>query len=340
MKMAFKVLKGRYFKTTNLINVCYFVTYRCNAECLFCDLGNKKLQKPEMTLSQAKQMIGELKSVNVQQVSLVGGEPVLRSDLPEIISCCKDVEMRVAITTNGFLFRKAVIKGRPDEINISLDFPDHRHGEYRRVHNGFSKVCNTIGSYVKYKKDFAYSVGINIVLMRENLDSLEDIMRLARATKVDKVNIQPLFWSQVRKKDEMDSAFTEAELTHVEAMLHHMKEMYGDLLSTSKLFLSAIPDYLRGPQRHKLFCFSGSTYLRIDPAGEVHPCTFMESAGNLMEKPLIEILKSRKYTEIHARAIKRRCPDCLCPDFFEPNLLCHPLHWKELFFKLSKMNQF
>ncbi len=330
MGLISKVLKSRYLHSVNLINVCVFVTYRCSANCLFCELGNKATTRPELSLAQIKEVIRELKSLDVRRVSLVGGEPLLRNDLPEIIESVRKNGMSVSLTTNGFQVRDDVLRSKPNEINVSLDFIDSRHEKYRRVAKAFEKVCNSLDFYSKNREFYDYKLGITIVLMKENLDSISEVVKFSSDFNVDKIGIQPLIIPQIRDDDKIDKYFSEEELIKIEKILKNLKREYGKLITTSKLFLYSIPDYFRGTGNHELFCFAGGTMLNIDPTGEVFPCLFMESAGNIQEHSLPDILTSQKYMDLHVRASKRKCPDCLCPDIFEPNLLLHPTHWQEL----------
>ena len=330
MTLASKILKSRYLTSVNLINVCLFVTYRCSANCLFCELGNKATERSELDLSELKRVIRELRSLDVRRISLVGGEPLLRNDLPEIIECVRKNQMSISLTTNGFQIREDVLKSKPNEINVSLDFVDSRHEKYRRVPDAFDKVRKSLDFYLRNRDIYNYKLGITTVLMKENLDSIYEVVKFASELNVDKVGIQPLIIPQIRDDEKIDKYFSEEELITIEETLNNLKRKYPKLITTSRLFLNSVPDYFRGPGKHKLFCFAGGTMLNIDPTGEVFPCLFMESAGNLQEHSLLEILTSQKFKDLHASASKRKCPDCLCPDIFEPNLLLHPFHWQEL----------
>lgn len=82
----------------------FAVTYRCNSKCQNCNLWQKKPEN-ELTLSE----IDEFFSVNrgifkdVKSIQLTGGEPFLRSDLPEIAGIVsKNIPgCMVWIPTNG-----------------------------------------------------------------------------------------------------------------------------------------------------------------------------------------------------------------------------------------------
>src|SRR4051812_31904100 len=88
------------------------VTDRCNFRCPYCmpkevfGAGYTFLRDPQlMTLGELTRIVRAFRALGVEKVRLTGGEPLLRSDVPDLIHALKhDLGLpEVALTTNGWL---------------------------------------------------------------------------------------------------------------------------------------------------------------------------------------------------------------------------------------------
>ena len=98
------------------------VTPRCNLKCFFChkewdssvtEIGRDELLK---TIEVAR-------SFGVRRLKITGGEPLLRKDLPQIISAASSALEEVSITTNGTLLSgtsKAMKRAGLARANVNL----------------------------------------------------------------------------------------------------------------------------------------------------------------------------------------------------------------------------
>lgn len=112
-----------------LRNLRLSVTDRCNLRCGYCMPGENYtwLDRPELlTLSELRTLVDAFCLLGVTKLRLTGGEPLLRTDLPELIRVLKanpNLE-DIAMTTNGILLAgkaeelKAAGMGR---VTVSLD---------------------------------------------------------------------------------------------------------------------------------------------------------------------------------------------------------------------------
>jgi len=94
----------RSIQNKNLPNLMSFaVNDICNVTCEHCSFftGVEEKGKNILTLEQAKKLIQDAQDLGVSVINFVGGEPLLRKDLPEIIrSVNKDFSTTV-LFTNG-----------------------------------------------------------------------------------------------------------------------------------------------------------------------------------------------------------------------------------------------
>lgn len=112
----------------------YYVTYRCNAKCSFCDIWEKP--SPYVTLENAAQNLKDLKRLGVNVIDFTGGEPLLHRELPALLGMAKQLGFITTVTTNTLLYPKYAekLKGLIDMLHFSLDSPvAEEHNESRGV---------------------------------------------------------------------------------------------------------------------------------------------------------------------------------------------------------------
>jgi MoaA/NifB/PqqE/SkfB family radical SAM enzyme len=112
----------------------YYVTYRCNAKCSFCDIWEKP--SPYVNLENVKQNLKDLKRLGVQVIDFTGGEPLLHRELPQFLDLAKELGLITTVTTNALLYPKMAekLKGKIDMLHFSLDSPiEAEHNESRGV---------------------------------------------------------------------------------------------------------------------------------------------------------------------------------------------------------------
>lgn len=151
----------RLILNTNCNGVCYF----CHHEgCHFIDV-----EMPDMILDECIEAAARL---NIQRISLTGGEPTLRSDLPVIIQRIKDrlPTVELSITTNGLNigFLPSHILDLIDKINLSLISFD------ALVYNNYQRV-DPVNAF-RVLRNYANKTTINIVVLEDNSNDIIDIV--------------------------------------------------------------------------------------------------------------------------------------------------------------------
>jgi MoaA/NifB/PqqE/SkfB family radical SAM enzyme len=117
-KFAVARATGRKFP----LMVTMSLTDKCNFRCDYCTLP--QMNRPEMTTADWHRAIDELADAGMMRVSLMGGEPLMRKDVGEIVDHLKERRINVAMNTNGWFFRdKMDIVSKLDLVCITLDGP-------------------------------------------------------------------------------------------------------------------------------------------------------------------------------------------------------------------------
>ena len=107
------------------------VTDACNFACAYCrpDKAARCAPGQECTARELVQVAGALVRLGISGIRVTGGEPLLRSDIIEIVSALRALDPRLdlSLTTNGFRLAR-LAQGLKEaglgRVNISLDSLD------------------------------------------------------------------------------------------------------------------------------------------------------------------------------------------------------------------------
>jgi MoaA/NifB/PqqE/SkfB family radical SAM enzyme len=138
----------------------YYVTYRCNATCSFCDIWEKP--SPYVTIESAAQNMRDLKRLGVKVIDFTGGEPLLHRDIDALLRMAKDLGMITTLTTNAMLYPKwsERLKGLVDMLHFSLDSPDKEEHDTLRGVACFDFVMESIkiATSLRERPDIIFTV--------------------------------------------------------------------------------------------------------------------------------------------------------------------------------------
>ena len=156
------------------------ITNRCNLQCTYCShftgAGDVGQDPPK---EEWLQFFEELNRCTVMNVTLQGGEPSCRKDLPELIEGIVRSRMRFNILSNGTLITDEMAAflastGRCDGVQVSID------GSVPTTHD----VCRGDGNFVKAMQGITslqnhnVPVSVRVTIHRENVRDLENVARL------------------------------------------------------------------------------------------------------------------------------------------------------------------
>src|SRR3972149_5713671 len=87
--------------------VVWNVGQRCNLKCIHCYSQSRDIEYPcELTTKEAKAMLDDIADYGSPVILFSGGEPLMRTDLLELISYAKQKGLRAVISTNGTLITR------------------------------------------------------------------------------------------------------------------------------------------------------------------------------------------------------------------------------------------
>ena len=128
VKNGLELIKAKLLGKISPFYVQFSVTDRCDSNCVYCWANFAKRGYSELTLDEVKQVVDELSDLGTWRINLVGGEPLLRDDIRDIISYIKSGGIDCTMTTNGHFIPEKIdeIKGI-DLMCVSLDGDEKTH---------------------------------------------------------------------------------------------------------------------------------------------------------------------------------------------------------------------
>lgn len=120
-------MKDGYGREINYLRLS--VTDRCNFRCQYCmpEAGIEKISHDEiLTFEEIVRLIRAAANLGVEKVRLTGGEPLARSDLPQLVEMIDEISgiKDLSMTTNGSRLGELagdLATAGLDRVNISLD---------------------------------------------------------------------------------------------------------------------------------------------------------------------------------------------------------------------------
>lgn len=237
----------------------------CNATCHFCVCWKMEAGP---RLRDYGPVIAKLKPI---VVSINGGEPLLRTDICDIIRQVKPHAIYTAIITNAGLLTlektKKLIDAGLDQLTISLDYLDERHNQVRGIPNLTEHILNLVPKILG--TGFS-NIVFNTIIMNSNLDCVVTI-----AKKTHELGIKSSFSAYSSNKANNDTEVIETseqqiKLKNVILELKNLKQKNQNILS-SEYFFDHVPVYFE----HQAIggCKAGQRWVTVTPDGYIQPCS-------------------------------------------------------------------
>ncbi|MFR4162831.1 MAG: radical SAM protein [Paraclostridium sordellii] len=180
------------------MDIFWDITNKCNLRCKHCYNSEElELNNPELTLSECLSIINKLPKNS--KIHFLGGEPLLKKGLEDIIALISKKKLTYSMTTNGLLLDNSTIEmltnSNLNYIVFSIDGYNKETHEVIRGHNTFDNLLININKFttkthIQNKNIESY---INVVLNKLNIDDLEQYFNIAKNLNVTGINFSRLF---------------------------------------------------------------------------------------------------------------------------------------------------
>jgi len=259
-----------------LLNLRISITQRCNNRCLFCHREGEVLRAnasaEKMTVEEIVRIAKIAVSLGIARIKLTGGEPLMRKDLPEIISGIAAIPglKDLSLTTNGLLLEgmsKDLCKQGLKRVNISL--PSINPETYRKLTGG--KLQQALRGVKAAVEAGFCPVKLNMVILKDvNVGDVPAMIEYARQTgtvlqliELDPINVSDTYYStHHRSLDEQEQMLREQAETIEKRPFMHNRLIYH---------LPNVTVEVVHPIENSDFCMH-CTRMRITSDGKLKPC--------------------------------------------------------------------
>ncbi|MGQ9688679.1 MAG: SynChlorMet cassette radical SAM/SPASM protein ScmE [Desulfobaccales bacterium] len=155
------------------------ITSKCNLRCLYCAHFSGPGDVPEdLPTPEWLRFFEELGRLAVLRLTLEGGEPFMRPDLPEILEGIVKNRMRFSILSNGTLITEemaAFLAGtrRCDSVQVSIDGSKPETHDTCRGQGTFARAVRGLQNLKKH----GVPVTVRVTINRTNLEDLPEVSR-------------------------------------------------------------------------------------------------------------------------------------------------------------------
>jgi radical SAM protein with 4Fe4S-binding SPASM domain len=315
-----------------LRTLIFEVTQHCNHTCLHCyNVWHPHTQARLSTYPHGElDTAGTLALLNkaldetrCYHVTLTGGEPLLREDLPAMLDLLREREVMTTVISNGRLLAESAVVDLLDRGVGLFELPLLSHR--REVHDQLSGSPGSFDAVLAAMAHVRYHggrLGIRgrfvavFVATRLNLPDLYETIKLAfafgsRGMMLNRFNPggrgRAYLDELLPTADEMNRALEVANAAAAE---------FSFPISCSIAMQPCLIDHRAYPNLNFGFCAAGTerAYYTLDPLGNLRPCNHTPTRlGNLLEEPLADLIAPQRMAEF-AEAAPPFCDPCALRD--------------------------
>ena len=251
------------------------LTLRCNLRCLHCGASAGRARADELSTAEALDLAAELAALPTGEVTLMGGELLLRPDWVQVAQVLRDGGTQVVIFTNATLVTPEhitqMVSLEPRTIGTSLDGGcAAAHDRIRGVPGAFDRTLAAIDRL----QEAGLRVGVITTLTRRNLFQLPALARMFAGRGI---HWQVQVASAGGDRLEDDDILLPLEFYFVALTIARLRQTYPwsvlPVLGAHDIgyFSTRLPS-LRVPGQVWSGCSAGRDTLGIHSDGRVKPC--------------------------------------------------------------------
>ncbi|HKX06499.1 MAG TPA: pyrroloquinoline quinone biosynthesis protein PqqE [Methylomirabilota bacterium] len=244
------------------------LTYRCPLRCVYCSNPlDYASHQDALSTEDWLRVFREAEGLGVVQLNLTGGEPLIRDDLETLVEGARALDLYTNLITSGIpCTRERLARLRAGGLdNVQVSIQDVRAPESDRIAGlrSFERKLEV----ARLVKELGLPLTVNVVLHRENLDRVPEIIALAESLHADRLelaNTQYLGWALTNRRallptrEQLDRAREAARAAR-------------DRLRGSMELLFVMPDYYA---EFPKACMDGwgRRFIVVSPDGLALPC--------------------------------------------------------------------
>ncbi len=265
----------------------------CNHRCQMCAYDYLQHEPHSINPKRLVSLVEELSETGVKSICFAGdGEPLLNTGTVDAICKAHNLGVDTAISTNGVLCTEDVLrKILPALTWIRFSVNGGNQIDYTKIHKSkeddFLKVKENLrsASFIKAELNLDVALGVQYVLLPENIASVYDAACLAKEAGVDYFVVKP-FYQNVDNQYESNGF----NMSDHQQILNNVESLSTEVFHSSVRWES---DSTNISLRRYSECFGLSFISIISASGDVFPClphqNMEKSFGNINSSSFSEI---------------------------------------------------
>lgn len=294
-------------------------TFACNMRCLHCGTSAGKKRPDELTTEEALKMVDDCAILGADNITLSGGEPLMREDWLTVAKRIKEKGMKPMMISNGLLIDEATVELLATVpmamVGVSLDGTEKTHNFIRQRPESFTGAVRALTLMAANKKIGCCAV---TQVSNTNLKELDQIRQIIKDSGCRLWRIQ-LCTATGRMKDNRELVLS---LDNYPAMINKILE-FQKLNHELRVDVGENIGYYGNlgtqlwSEKPYFGCYAGLRILGIESNGNVKGCLSMPQdfvEGNIREKSLIDIWRdpngfayNRQFTKDTATGFCHEC---------------------------------
>jgi Fe-coproporphyrin III synthase len=305
---------------------------RCNCRCVMCDIWKANHDKKEISEELLGQHINAFKKLGVQRVALSGGEALMHSNLWKLCQQLKSIGIKISLLSTGLTLKAnaAEIVQYTDDVIVSLDGSPEVHNQIRNIPSAFQKLSEGIQALKDL--DPIFPITGRCVIQRLNYRYFTDIIATAKSLELDQISFlaadvsssafnrnEP--WEELKV---IQIELNEKEVREFERIVKDSFHQFTDLYNSK--YIAESPEkmmdivlYYKGllgmHDFPKKKCNAPWVSAVIESDGEVKPCFFHPSYGNIHANNFRDIINSAEAIAFRKKLDTEKdpiCERCVC----------------------------
>ena len=305
----------RSLKSPRTYHAQWMITRKCNYRCRGCNVWMNQ-DNTELSTEEVKKGLDILSELGILEIVFSGGNPLLRSDIGEILDYASDLFITTVYDNGSITANKIDALRNVDFVAISLDTLDEKKNDYLKGFPGaWKKAINSIETL----KEEGIHVGVSPTISQVNLYEIISFTKHFIARKIPVWYC--LYGYDYPFKDGMfriGKKNNEYQIRDQEALVKVFDELLkmrqeSEYVYITKKTLEALREFAVIGNRI-WECKALDSFLVVDHRGRAAGCHSREPVGTVFDLP--KVWKSPKFDNL--RKEYNKCTKCsyLCYIFY------------------------
>lgn len=284
------------------------VTENCTLRCKVCHIWKHKRDDKKISLKEYMEFMSDLKQFagDKIQIQFVGGEPLLKKGIIELIQYAAREGFCTTMTTSGYLINRKmadeIVHSGLNTLGFSLEsLREERHDFLRGTSGVQKRIMEAIDFFCKYPH---LQLFISSIITRSNLDDIVELAEWVNRNKgINFIYFQAVMQPFAMPEDDNwyrgeEGAFLWPDTDKACKVLDDLIELKkkGYKISNQAAQLEIFKSYFKDPHRFikKTKCNLGHKSFTVLPDGNIFLCLSMEPIGNIKKDKIDEVWLSEK----------------------------------------------